>query len=122
MGESDARIASLPESIFRELLEVAHADLGADLLHGLGFSEEIVGAVRTHHQPARGEEESRLAWVLAAADLVVTKLGLDGSPPDPALALSGRPPMQALGLGDLEIARVLVDLEGMTEEMLGVLR
>ena len=62
-----------------------------------------------HHAPPR--DGGALAWVLAAADLVVRKLGLDGAPAEEHLSLSASTPMHVLQIGDLALARLLVDLE-----------
>ena len=84
---------------------------------------ETRDAVRFHHDPAEASEEGKkLAWILAASDLVVEKMGLDGSETEENIALSNLLPMQALEMDDLMIAKLLVDLEENTQEMLGALR
>jgi HD-like signal output (HDOD) protein len=121
MAKRDNRVANLPEEIFRELLQVLHENAGARLLENWKFNKAICEAVRFHHNPQDAAEGEKLAWILAACDLVVAKMGLDGSTPNAEMSLTSLPPMQALNLGDLEIAKLQVDLEEHTQEMLGTL-
>jgi HD-like signal output (HDOD) protein len=121
MAKTDERVAQLPEEIFMELMQVLHENAGARLLENWKFNKEICDAVRDHHNPSEGPEGEKLAWILAACDLIVAKMGLDGSAPDSEIPLTSLTPMQALNLGDLEIAKLQVDLEEHTQEMLGTL-
>jgi HD-like signal output (HDOD) protein len=121
ISKTDERVTNLPEEIFRELLQVLHEDAGARLLENWKFNEEICAAVRYHHNPSEAQEGEKLAWILAACDLIVSKMGLDGSTPDTEISLTNLTPMQALNLDDLEIAKLQVDLEEHTQEMIGTL-
>jgi HD-like signal output (HDOD) protein len=117
MGDRDSRVQNLPEEILQDLLDVLHEDAGAQLLEKLEFNESICEAVGHHHDPSRLEGGARLAWILAAADLVVRKLGMGGEEPED-LPLSSQAPMRAIDLNDLAIARILVDLEDRSKEMM----
>ena len=117
-GKRDERIGHLPQEILDDLVEVLHEDAGARLLENLQFDESICGAVRHHHDPRRDGGGARLAWLLAATDLVVRTLGLAGDEAEPDLQLSSLGPFQTLDLGDLGIARILVDLEDRSNEIM----
>jgi len=118
MSESDDRVKNLPDDIFEELLRVLHEGAGARLIESWMFPKMICDAVRHHHNPA-AVEEGKLVWILAASDLVMQKAGLGGYEADDGLSLNNLAPMQALQLNDLEIAKLLVDLEDKAEELLG---
>jgi HD-like signal output (HDOD) protein len=120
MAETDERINSLPEEIFQELLMVLHESTGARLIESWMFPQAICEAVRHHHNPA-AVEEGKLVWILAAADMVMHKVGLGGYEADEGMSLNNLPSMQALQLNDLEIAKLLVDLEDKAQELLGSL-
>jgi len=116
MAESDPRVAALDGKVLEEILQFLHEETGAKLLEQWKFPAEICGAVRFHHQPGEAEDGGRLVWVLAACEWIIRKIGFEGMPGDPDLSLVNLPPIQRLRLNDLELARLLVELEEKVQE------
>ncbi len=114
LGKKDPTVASLPAHTLKELLTALHPTVGAEMLESWHFPATISHAVRHHHAPENAAPDDGLAWLLSAGDLVVRKLGLDGTPPEEDLSLATRPSFQSLKLSDLEIGKLLVDLEEKT--------
>ena len=73
-------------------------------------------AVARHHEPALSEPKDTLAAVVQVADLMAAKVGASLHP-DPELTLIGRPSLQLLGLDDVRIATLLIDLEDEREQL-----
>jgi HD-like signal output (HDOD) protein len=120
LARNDKRIAELQEEIFQEILQALHEESGAYLLEKWTFPKSIIDSVRCHHEPSKAPEGNRLAWLFNASDSIVEKMGLDGSKANPDIPLSNLPAVQQLRLGDLEIAKVLVDIEDKVQEMLSL--
>ncbi len=121
LGKKDPTIASLPRNTLKELLLALHPTVGSEMLETWRFPRSISHAVRYHHQPVEAAPDDALAWLLAAGDLLVRKLGLDGTPPQEDLSLATQPSFQSLKLSDLEIGKLLVDLEEKTKKMAAAL-
>ncbi len=117
LGKKDPTIASLPENTLKELLMALHPTVGAEMLESWHFPANLCHAVRHHHSPKDAAPDDDLAWLLFAGDLVVRKLGLDGSPPKEDISLATHPAFQTLKLSDLEIGKLLVDLEEKSQEI-----
>jgi hypothetical protein len=63
-----------------------------------------------HHEDPFEEGESRLLLCVQAADTITRKLGYSLKP-DSEVSLLQDPALGALGLGDVELAALMVDLE-----------
>jgi len=59
----------------RNVLGTDHAETGANILRQWSFPQEIVNAVRWHHEPDTAEEQSTLLDILYAADILSMQLG-----------------------------------------------
>ncbi len=117
LGKKDPSIAALPQATLKELLLALHPTVGAEMLESWNFPKVISHAVRHHHDPEKAAPDDRLSWILAAGDLLVRKLGLDGRRPEEDLPLAPQRAFQSLKLGDLQIGKLLVDLEEKTKEI-----
>ena len=117
LGKKDPAVRALPKQTIQELLAALHPTVGAEMLENWHFPETICQAVRHHHEPERCPSQGKLAWILAAGDLLVRKLGLDGRPPEEDLSLATNPAFQALQLSDLEIGKLLVEMEEKAKEI-----
>ena len=117
LGKKDPSVASLPRNTLQELLMALHPTVGEEMLESWHFPKSISHAVRHHHDPVQAAPDDTLAWTLAAGDLLVQKLGLDGSPPREEISLATQPSFQSLKLTDLKIGKLLVDLEEKSGEI-----
>ncbi len=59
----------------REVLGTDHAEIGAHILKLWSFPQEIINAVRWHHEPDIADEQSTLLDILHAADILSMLLG-----------------------------------------------
>lgn len=113
---SDA-LASRPAvsitALERDLLSVDHTQLGAWLMEAWGLPDEIVVAVREHHDPAYSGVHSTYARLIYIADCMLKGHGMgDGEAVEPPLDA-----LRALGLDELRVLlvmnRVLEGCEGL---------
>jgi RNA polymerase sigma factor (sigma-70 family) len=112
----------------------AHAQAGAWLASRWGLPEEIVQAIRWHHDPLRAGETKQLAAVVYFADILSTRRGHGHGLPETGSTDPFDPLVrQVLGLGDIEItpdvldtyaARIDLDLSGVPsfEELVAAMR
>lgn len=121
LAESDVRIKKMDQALFDELQGVMHESVGAELLKRWMFPDEIVEAVRYHHNPGRAPDCDKIIWIIAVSDFFIRKLGLGGLKAESELSLVGLPAMRALQLSDIAIAKLLVDLEEKSKEALEIL-
>lgn len=68
LGETNANSAERL-ALEQELFEVHHADLGSQLLADLGLPEQLVVAIRTHHEPI-SDIDSPLGLCVAVAEIM----------------------------------------------------
>jgi|GEM_PF-1048474 len=95
--------------ILDEVLDVAHADLGHRILSEWGMAESICRAVLAHHDEIDDVEDG-LALRVQAADAISKKIGSHPRP-EPDLVLGDVPAIERLGLTEIEVAALTVDLE-----------
>ncbi len=119
MGQNDPRVKELPEDIFKELLNVMHESIGAELLRKWNFPRSIIEAVWYHHRPKEAGEAKPLAMVLSAADLINLKIQRESE--NKEMNLIGLPIVRDLRLKDIDVARIIVSLEEQRKEMIQAL-
>jgi HD-like signal output (HDOD) protein len=104
--EQDGRITS---TLLLELMETLHCELGHRTLTAWNLPAAICNvALRHEEEPVEGSEP--LLVCVQAADLIAQKLGLHLRP-QPDLNLLQEPAIEIVGLGDLELGMLMVDLE-----------
>ncbi len=92
-----------------EIVATLHPEIGARILTGWKLPESACRVALRHHEPAGGAGDPLMACV-RAANRLSRKLGAHPVP-EPELSLLDLPEFEALDLGDLEIATLLVDVE-----------
>jgi putative nucleotidyltransferase with HDIG domain len=97
------------DSMRNEVLEATHAELGAHVLGSWGLPESICDAVRHHHADPEGTG-NELALRLQAGDAIARKIGAHPTPTFDA-ALEELYVIERLGMTEIELAALLVDLE-----------
>ncbi len=95
--------------IMSEVLQACHAELGHRVLTDWHLPSSICQAVLVHHDDT-GTIRDGLAMRVQAADAITRKIGAHPKP-DPNLVLEDLPAIERLGLSDLELAALMVDLE-----------
>ena len=73
--ETDGEKLSFHEAE-EKILGIDHSEVGAEMLSQWNFPEEIVAAVRWHHEPDEAGEFSELATVIHIADSLAMMLGI----------------------------------------------
>lgn len=59
-----------------KILGISHTEVGAEMLRQWNFPEEIIAAVRWHHEPDKAGEFAQLATVVHIADSLAMMLGI----------------------------------------------
>jgi HD-like signal output (HDOD) protein len=108
LEEKDGHDAFTPD-VVDELMTLLHAQLGHDVLVSWKIPESIC-RIALHHHDERVEPHDALLIRVQAANSIARKLGASESP-DPDLDLFEDPAIEALHLGDLELATLMVDVE-----------
>lgn len=106
--EKDEGVQVTP-AVLDEMMETLHTELGFRTLNDWNLPEPICRAALGHHDD-EVESEDMIEVRVAAADAIARKLGAHPHP-EPDLLLVGLPAMERLGLGDIELATLMVDLE-----------
>ena len=96
-------------TILQEVLEADHAEFGHRVLREWRFPELICVAVQMHEDKS-GQVKDSLILRVQAADAIACKMGAHPEP-DPDLVLEEVLAIERLGLTDLELAAMMVDLE-----------
>jgi HD-like signal output (HDOD) protein len=94
--------------VLDELMEVLHCKLGHDVLSAWRLPAPIARVALRHEEPATGEDA--LLLTVQVANLVAEKLGFHLAPRT-ELEVLAEPAVELLGLSDLEMASLMVDLE-----------
>ena len=97
-----------------ELMDQLHAELGYRVLTDWKLPEEIADVALNHDQEEPGAGE--LVLCVQAANLITQKLGFHLDP-DPSLSIVEDPVLEDLGLDDLTVATLMVDMEDHLMEM-----
>ncbi len=101
-----------------ELMTQLHPSLGHRVLVEWNLSEELAVIARDHHEVDEGADTMMLC--VQAANLITRKLGFHLEP-DETIALVGHPVMDSLGMDDLTIATMMIDMEDHLAEMKAML-
>jgi putative nucleotidyltransferase with HDIG domain len=105
--------AVTPDTV-RDLVHALHSLLGHRVLTAWGFPVTVAEAALLHHEPAQSGQD--LILLVQAANLITRRLGYHLQP-DPTISVVGDPVVEELGLTDVQIAALMVDMEMHLEEM-----
>ena len=112
--EADGFEFTPTRDLLLELMAGLHCQLGCHLLTSWNIPSELADVARDHQ--TRIPEASDLLLCVQAANLITRKLGFHLTP-DPNLALTERPIIEDLGLDDMTLATLMIDMEDHLEEM-----
>lgn len=102
-------------TLLDELMTGLHCELGHLALTTWELPDPLPDIVLHHEDPAENSEDPLLLCV-QAADLITQKLGFDLDP-DPDLPLLQEPAIENLGIEDMALASLMVDLEDRLDEL-----
>lgn len=103
----------------RQVVGFDHAEAGAALAGAWRFPEQLVAAIRWHHEPEAAEGDTSLVRVVQAADVIAAALGYPGVAWGPAVP-PGVAPAEVPGVS-AEIARhVAAQLPAEVERLAGL--
>ena len=100
----------MPEHTIEEFTDALHCPLGDVLCQAWNIPAELRHAVGRHHEVALTEPSDTLAALIQIADLMAAKVGASLHP-DADIKLLDRPAFILLGLDDVKVAGLLVELE-----------
>lgn len=100
--------------LLMELMDQLHAELGYGVLMSWNLPEELAVVARDHSDFV--DDADPLLLCVQAANLITRKLGFHLQP-DESITLVGHPVMDDLGLDDLTIATMMIDMEDHLVEM-----
>jgi HD-like signal output (HDOD) protein len=112
--EREGSVPALTRPLLIELMEPLHCKLGHQTLNAWNLPEPICRVALQHEEAAVPGDE--LLLCVQVADLMAQKLGFHLDPL-PELVLMNEPAVEILGLKDLELATLMVDLEDELQEI-----
>jgi putative nucleotidyltransferase with HDIG domain len=105
---------SVTEETRKDLIRALHCTLGHRVLTSWGFPDDVAHATLMHHDPAEPGQD--LVLIVQAANLITRRLGYH-EVPDPTISVVEDPIIEEMGLTDMQVATLMVDMEIHLEEM-----
>jgi putative nucleotidyltransferase with HDIG domain len=109
----------VPEHTIGEFTDALHCSIGDVFCREWNIPAELRDAITRHHEAQLTEPKDALPALVQIADLMAAKVGASLKP-DPDVKLLDRPAFALLGLDDVRVATLLVDLED-ERELLSVI-
>jgi putative nucleotidyltransferase with HDIG domain len=106
----------VPVHTIDEFTDALHCSIGDVLCKEWNIPADLRDAVTRHHEPNLSEPKDTLAALVQVADLMAAKVGASLKP-DPDIRIVDRPSFVLLGLDDVKVASLLVDLEDERETL-----
>ncbi|MCU0635963.1 MAG: HDOD domain-containing protein [Gemmatimonadaceae bacterium] len=107
-------VRSVTPRAVHDLVNALHGVLGHRVLTEWKLPPDVAEVALLHHEPARAGDDLMLC--VQAANLITRRLGYHPDP-DPTLSVVGDPVIEELGMTDVQVAALMVDLEIHLEEM-----
>jgi putative nucleotidyltransferase with HDIG domain len=107
--ESTDKDVVITPPVMSELMTGLHADLGYSTLKSWNFPETVCQAARCHHDNTADIEEMQIVRVQAAN--AISRQVAEHPDPGPEQRLHEVEAVERLGVGDVELAAMMVDLE-----------
>ena len=103
------------ENLLEELMNKLHCDLGHMALTIWKLPEPLP-EIAKHHEDDAADIEDPVMLCVMAGDLITQKLGFDLDP-DPNMTLLQEPAVDNLGIDDMALATLMIDLEDRLEKL-----
>jgi len=114
-GESGASAApDLTESVILEVIATLHCEYGYRVMESWQFPPEYAVVARDHALPGF-ESQNTLLVIVRLVDAACRKAGI-GMDSDPELVLEALPEAQSLGIRDVHLAELEIELEEFVEQ------
>lgn len=110
---SDGVVADMTDEVMREVIESLHTEYGHRVMQAWELPNEYADVARDHHE----EEEATSSLLLQIVKLVdgaCRKVGI-GLVHEPDLALEGLPETKLLGIKDVHLAELEIELEDIAQ-------
>jgi putative nucleotidyltransferase with HDIG domain len=104
------------EHTVSEFADALHCSIGDVLCREWNIPADLREAITRHHETNLTEQKDMLAALIQVADLMAAKVGASLDP-NPDIRLVDRPAFVLLGLDDVRVALLLVDLEDERETL-----
>jgi putative nucleotidyltransferase with HDIG domain len=104
------------EHTVSEFADALHCSIGDVLCREWNIPADLRDAITRHHEVNLTEQKDMLAALIQVADLMAAKVGASLNP-NPEIRLVDRPAFVLLGLDDVRVAALLVDLEDERESL-----
>lgn len=105
------------EKIEREVFGTDHAEIGARILQNWSFPEQIISAVRWHHEPEMAPQSNQLIDVVHVANVLCLMIGMGAGREGLQYRLSDAA-VQRVGLKNGQLEWVATNAVGWVEEIL----
>ena len=106
-------MGELTEGVIREVIDTTHAAYGYQVMQRWNLPEEYALAARDHH--LENPAHPPLIQIVRLVDAACAKVGI-GLTSDPNLVLETMPEALVLGIKDVHLAELEIELEGMIEQ------
>jgi putative nucleotidyltransferase with HDIG domain len=110
LRERDPNGFRVAEHTVSEFADALHCSIGEVLCREWNIPADLRGAITRHHEANLTEQKDTLAALTQVADLMAAKVGASLNP-NAGIRLVDRPAFVLLGLDDVRVASLLVDLE-----------
>ncbi|MCC6773378.1 MAG: HDOD domain-containing protein [Gemmatimonadaceae bacterium] len=107
-------VSTLSVATVHELMRALHCELGHRVLEAWKLPSDVAQVALLHHE--RTLLDHGLVLPVKAANLITRRLGFHLEP-DPTLSIIEDPVIEELGLTDLQVATLMVEMELHLEEM-----
>jgi len=97
--------------VMKEVIDSLHTEYGHRIMQEWELPQQYVEVARDHHV-AEASSTNQLLHIVRLVDCVCRKVGI-GVEHDPDLALDGRPEVKHLGIKDVHLAELEIELEDM---------
>ena len=106
---ADGLAADMTTEVMKEVIESLHTEYGHRVMLAWELPSQYVEAAREHHLPETNST-NMLLHIVKLVDAVCRKVGI-GMIHDPELALEGLPEVKQLGIKDVHLAELEIELE-----------
>ena len=116
LDDLDAKkaIPDLTEGVILEVIDALHTEYGCRVMQGWELPPEYAEIARDHHQPS-AEQATPLLKIVRLVDAACSKTGI-GLSCEPDLVLEAMPEARSLGIKDVHLAELEIELEDMVEQ------
>ena len=106
---ADGKATDMTNEVMKEVIDSLHTEYGHRVMLAWELPQQYIEAAREHHLPETSSP-NMLLHIVKLVDAVCRKVGI-GLVHDPDLALEGLPEVKQLGIKDVHLAELEIELE-----------